>query len=119
VSEIHASDQFPETLEVVGEVRDADDPGSRPVSTSYHLDVISTSALRFRMDSLPLGTVLVGEGFFSENSLVLHYGSPDRRIIGCESFVAVGPDEMHTTGVLLADGVVVTRWLAHLERVRS
>jgi hypothetical protein len=117
VTEVHASEQFPETLRVEGEVRDAGDPAARPVRSAFHLEVASSNALRFRMDSLPLGTVLIGDGFFDQVSLVLRYASPERHLVGCETYVACGPGEMRSTGVLLADGVPVTSWLARLERV--
>ncbi len=117
VTEVHAAEQFPETLRIEGELRDAEDPAARPVCSSFHVDVASSTALRFRMDSLPLATVLVGDGFFDQVSLVLRYASPDRRFVGCESYVACGSSEIRSTGVLLADGVPVTSWLARLERV--
>lgn len=117
VTEVHSSEQFPETLRIEGEVRDAGDPSARPVRSTFHVDVATSHTLRFRMDSLPLGTVLVGDGFFDQHSLVIRYGSPDRRILGSETYVATGPNEMRSTGVLLVDGVAVTSWLARLERV--
>lgn len=117
VTEVHASEQFPETLTVDGEVRDAEDPTSRPVRSSYHLDVLARDRVRFRMDSLPLGTVLVGDGFFDEVVMLVRYASPDRHLIGVETYVGQGPNEMRATGVLLADGAPVTSWVARLERV--
>jgi hypothetical protein len=119
ITEVRSAEQFPETLRVQGEVRDATDPAARPVRSSYHIDVTSSMTLKFRMDSLLLGTVLVGDGFFDATSLVLRYASPDKRIVGCESYVARSEDEVRSTGVILADGVAVTSWLARLERVRS
>lgn len=119
VTEVHSSEQFPETLRVEGEIRDADDPGSRPVRSTFHVDVATASSVRFRMDSLPLGTVLVGDGRFDATSLVLRYGSPDKRIIGVETYVATSPGEMRTSGLVLVDGAPATMWLARLERVRG
>jgi hypothetical protein len=117
VTEVHSSEEFPETLRIEGEIREAANPTSRPVHSSFHLDVTSSSTVRFRMDSLPLGTVLVGQGFYDDFSLVLRYASPDRRIVGFESFVGCGPAEIRSTGVILADGSPVTSWLARLERL--
>jgi len=117
VTEVRPSDEFPETLRVDGEVRDVERPAARPVRSTYHLDLVGATAVRFRMDSLPLGTVLLGEGHFDDETLVLRYASPDRRILGVESFVSCGADRMRATGVLLADGAPVTAWLAALERV--
>ena len=119
VTEVHPSESFPETLQVQGEVRDAGSPAARPVRSTYHIDVAGPASVRFRMDSLPLGTVLTGEGYFDEHVLVIRYASPDRRIQGVESFVGVGPEELRATGVLLADGAPVTCWIARLERVGS
>jgi len=117
VTEVHASEEFPETLRVAGEVRDAGNPASRPVATSFHLDVVSTTTVRFRMDSLLLGTVLVGGGFYDNDAMVLRYTSPDSRILGFESYVRCGANAMRSTGALLVDGAPVTSWLGHLERV--
>jgi len=117
VTHVHAADEFPETLRVDGEIRDADDSESRPVLTTFHLEVVSRRAVRFRMDSIPLATVLTGQGFNDDFALVLHYSSPDQRIAGFESYVACGANEMRTAGVLVADGVRVTSWHARLERV--
>jgi hypothetical protein len=119
VTEVHASEQFPETLRIEGEIRDAGDPAARPVRSIYHVDVASSDTLRFRMDSLPLGTVLVGDGFYDGGSMVLRYASPDKRFQGSETYVACGPDEMRATGVIMADGVAVTSWIARLERVKA
>ena len=119
VTEVRPSESFPETLQVQGEVRDAGSPSARPVRSTYHLDVAGTTSVRFRMDSLPLGTVLTGEGYFDEHVLVVRYASPDRRIQGVESFVSAGSDEMRASGVLLADGAPVTCWIARLERVHD
>jgi hypothetical protein len=117
VTEVRPSDQFPETLTVAGEVRDADDSGARPVRSTYHLEVSGANIVRFRMDSLPLGTVLTGDGYFDDEALVVRYASPDRRIQGVETFVRRHDGELRTSGVLLADGAPVTAWLARLEKV--
>lgn len=119
VTEVHASEEFPETLRVEGEVREANDPAARPVCSTYYLDVTGHDRIRFRMNSQPLATVLVGEGFFDDISMVVHYSSPERRILGFESYVAGSTWEMRTSGVLLADGVVVTSWIARLERIEA
>ena len=119
VTEVRPSESFPETLQVQGEVRDAGSPSARPppVHSTYHLDVAGPASVRFRMDSLPLGTVLTGDGYFNDHVLVIRYASPDRRIQGVESFASAGPEEIRATGVLLADGAPVTCWIARLERV--
>ncbi len=117
VTETRTSEQFPETLRVEGEIRDAGNPGARPVRSAFHLDVVATDRVRFRMDSQPLGTVLVGGGHFDAVGMVVRYGSPDRRILGFESYVSVSADEIRYSGVLLADGAPLTSWLARLERV--
>ncbi|HPC83932.1 MAG TPA: hypothetical protein P5234_11000 [Thermoanaerobaculaceae bacterium] len=119
VTEVHSSEQFPETLRVEGEIRDAVDPTARPVHSTFHVDVVTSRSVRFRMDSLPLGTVLIGDGQYDATTLVLRYGSPDRRILGVETYVATVPGEMRTSGVLLVDGTPATMWLARLERVRG
>ncbi len=119
VTEVRAAEDFPETLRVEGEVRDADNPSARPVRSTYHLDVSGPTALRFRMDSLPLATVLTGDGHFDDHALVIRYTSPDRRIQGVESYVRCTDDEMHSTGVMLAEGAPLTSWVVRLERVRG
>jgi hypothetical protein len=116
-TEVVAHEQFPETLRVVGEVRDAGDPLSRPVATEFALDLAAPKHLRFHMDSIPLGTVLLGEGVWNPQVLLLTYGSPDRRILGSETYVAAGETSLFTSGILAVDGVVVTRWLAKLQRL--
>jgi len=119
VTQTSASEAFPETIEVRGEIRDADDPASKPVLSTFHLDVVSRYEVRFRMDSIPLGTVLLGYGCFDDHALVLQYASPDRRIVGFESFSCGGEGVLRATGVLLADGARVTSWLARLEKVAA
>lgn len=119
VTTVHAAEEYPETLRVQGEIRSAEDPGARPVHSSFHLDVVSSQTVRFRMDSLPLATVLVGEGHFDEDTMVIRYASPDRRIVGVETFVGPTSDDMRHAGVILADGSPVTSWIARLERVRG
>ena len=118
-TEVRAAEDYPETLQVEGEVRDADNATARPVRSTYHLDVSGPATIRFRIDSLPLATVLTGEGFFDEHVLVFRYASPDRRLQGVESYVRCGEDEMRATGVLLAEGAPVTSWLVRLERLRG
>lgn len=119
VTTVLAAEEYPETLRVEGEIRGLGDPGSRPVYSKFHLDVVSSQTVRFRMDSQPLATVLVGEGLYDDHVMVIRYASPDRRILGVETFVGVGRDEIRHAGVMLADGAPVTSWLARLERVRS
>jgi len=82
VTQTRASEAFPETIEVQGEIRDADDPTSKPVLSTFHLDVVGRQQVRFRMDSIPLGTVLLGRGFYDDAAMALQYASPDRRILG-------------------------------------
>lgn len=117
VTEVHPSEEFPESLRVDGEVRDVERLAARPVRSTFHLDVTGPSTVRFRMDSAPLGTVLTGEGYFDDDTLVLRYASPDRRILGVETFVRCASEQIRSTGVLMADGAPVTSWLATLERV--
>ncbi len=119
VTQTSASDAFPETIEVRGEIRDAEDPASKPVLSTFHLDVVSRRELRFRMDSIPLGTVLLGHGCFDDYALVLQYTSPDRRIVGFESYTQASDGRLRATGVLMADGARVTSWLALLEKVTT
>ncbi|MGQ9752272.1 MAG: hypothetical protein ACUVRE_06505 [Thermoanaerobaculaceae bacterium] len=114
---VTAHEQFPESLRVTGEVRDAEDAHSRPVTTEYVLDLVAPGRVRFHMDSIALGTVLVGQGVWTRELLLFHYASPDKRIFGNETVAASGEDLMHTSGILLVDGVPVTYWLAHLQRV--
>lgn len=117
-TEVKAHEEFPETLRVVGEVRDAGDSSSRPVATEFTLDLVAPGAVRFHMNSIPLGTVLLGAGAWNRELLQFHYSSPDKRILGVESYAVSGPDVLLTSGVMFADGVAVTWWLARLERVR-
>jgi hypothetical protein len=117
-TEVRAAEEFPETLRVEGEVRDAENPAAKPVRSTYHLDVAGSGAIRFRMDSLPLATVLTGEGHFDDAVLVFRYASPDRRLQGVETYVRCSEDEMRASGVLLAEGAPVTAWLVRLERLR-
>lgn len=117
-TEVKAHEEFPETLRVVGEVRDAEDSSSRPVATEFTLDLVAPGILRFHMNSIPLGTVLLGSGVWHRDLLQFHYASPDKRILGVESYAVSGPDVLLTSGVMFADGVAVTWWLARLERVR-
>jgi hypothetical protein len=119
VTEVRAAEEFPETLRVEGEVRDADNAAARPVRSTYHLDIAGAATIRFRMDSQPLATVLTGDGHFDDYVLIMRYASPDRRFQGVESYVRCGDDEMRATGVLLADGAPVTSWLVRLERLRG
>ncbi|NWF99959.1 MAG: hypothetical protein HXY19_03325 [Thermoanaerobaculaceae bacterium] len=119
VTQTRASEAFPETIEVQGEIRDADDPTSKPVLSTFHLDVVGRQQVRFRMDSIPLGTVLLGRGFYDDAAMALQYASPDRRILGFESYTSCGEGVLRTTGVLLADGALVTSWLAKLERIAA
>ncbi len=118
-TEVRAAEEFPETLQLEGEVRDADNPASRPVRSTYHLDVSGATTVRFRMDSLPLATVLTGEGYFDDHVLIVRYASPDRRLQGVESYVRCSEDEMRASGVLLAEGAPVMSWLVRLERLRG
>lgn len=117
-TEVQAHEEFPETLRVVGEVRDAEDSSSRPVATEFTLDLVAPGAVRFHMNSIPLGTVLLGAGAWNHELLQFHYSSPDKRILGVESYAVSRPDVLLTSGVMFADGVAVTWWLARLERVR-
>lgn len=115
---VASSEQFPEILRVVVELRRVGDSSRDDTqSSSYHLEMAGAAHVRFRMDSLALGTVLLGSGTFTDRSLTLTYLSPNRRYVGFESFVAVGGGELLATGSFLADGVVVKTWEVNLERV--
>lgn len=116
-TEVTPHEQFPETLRVRGVVRDADDPVARPVTTEFTLDLVAPGEVRFHMDSIPLGTVLVGGGVWSAVLLTIHYTSPDRRILGAETYAAESHEAVWTSGLLFADGALVTLWHARLERV--
>jgi len=115
---VASSEQFPEILKVGVELRRVGDSSRDDTqSSSYHLELAGASQVRFRMDSLALGTVLLGGGTFTDRSLILTYLSPNRRYVGFESFVGFGGGELLATGSFLADGVVVKTWEVHLERV--
>lgn len=114
---VTAHEQFHESLRVTGDVRDAEDPSSRPVTTEYVLELFAPGRVRFHMDSIALGTVLVGQGVWTQELLLFHYFSPDKRILGNETFSVVRKDLLHTSGILSVDGVPVTYWLAVLQRV--
>ncbi|MGC8917596.1 MAG: hypothetical protein ACP5NF_11535 [Thermoanaerobaculum sp.] len=116
-TEVTPHDQFPETLCVRGEVRGMDDPLARPVATEFTLDLVAPGRIRFHMNSIPLGTVLVGGGVWSSVLLTIHYASPDKRILGAETYAAESQDVVWTSGLLAADGALVTLWHARLERV--
>jgi len=101
---VTATDQFPEILQVSVELRKVGDASySQPQTTYYHLEIVAASQVKFRMDSIALGTILAGGGCFTRRTLTLTYLSPDRRYVGFGSFVA--------------DGTLVKTWEVQLERV--
>ena len=97
--------------------RVGDGSRSQAQSSSYHLELVGTSQVKLRMDSVALGTVLLGAGTFTDCSLTLTYLSPDRRYVGFESYIVVGEGNLVACGSFVADGVVVKTWEVQLERV--
>ncbi len=115
---VTASEQFPEILQASVEMRPTGGAGrGQAECSSYHLELVGATQVRYRMDSMALATVLVGGGSCTERSLILTYGSTERRVVGFESFVALTPDELLACGSFVAEGVVVKTWEVHLERV--
>lgn len=115
---LRSSGEFPEILEVSVELRELGE-GSYPHAelSNYHLEIVGSGQVRFRMDSIALGTILAGGGSFTQRSLTLAYLSPDRRFVGFEAFTAINRDEVITCGSFLADGAIVKTWEVQLERV--
>jgi len=115
---VRTTDQFPEILQVSVELREVGDSSySQPQNTYYHLEIAGAARVSFRMDSIALGTILVGEGSYTRRSLILSYLSPDRRYVGFESFTVVGERELLACGSFVADGTPVKTWEVVLERV--
>ena len=115
---VRAADEFPEILEVTVELRELGEGShASSESSSYRLEIAAAQRVRFRMDSIALGTLLAGVGTFTERTLVLTYASPDRRFVGFEAFTALSPEEVVTAGSFVADGAVVRTWEVTLERV--
>jgi len=115
---ITASPEFPELFEAAVELRELGDSSySQPQSSFYHMEIVGTNQIRFRMDSVALGTTLVGGGSFSSRCLILTYLAPDGRYTGFESFTAVGEGELVACGSFVADGTIVKTWEVQLERV--
>ena len=116
---VAATEQFPEVLQISVELREvgSSSHSHQTQSTYYHLEIAGSSQVRFRMDSIALGTILTGGGSFTDRSLVLTYVSPDRRYTGFESFSVVRRGELLACGSFVADGVLVKTWEVKLERV--
>lgn len=115
---IKTTEQFPEILQVAVELREIGGrTPSQPQSTFYHLEIVGTSRVKFRMDSIALGTILVGEGSFTSQSLILSYLSPDRRYVGFESFTVQSSSDVLACGSFIADGAPVKTWEVGLESV--
>lgn len=111
--------RFPEILRVGIELSEvARDRSAPSQATSYHLEIVGDRQVRFRMDSDALSTILIGEGSFSEKSIILTYSSPNRVYSGYESFIASGDSEIVTCGCFLANGVPVNTWEVCLEAIR-
>ncbi len=115
---VHAAPEFPEILEVTVELRELSGIGrGRPERSTYRLEIAPGRRVRFRMDSLALGTLLSGGGAFTDRTLTLTYTSPDARFVGFEAFTAITQDEVITAGSFVAEGAVVKTWEVVLERV--
>jgi hypothetical protein len=118
VAVVRAIPRFPEVLHVSVELSEIARHGTAPSqASSYHLELVGDRRLRFRMDSDVLGTILLGEGTFSERSIILSYQSPNRIYSGYESFIAVSQNEIVTCGCFLADGITVNTWEVSLEAI--
>lgn len=115
---VTATPEFPELFEVAVELREVGDSSySHPQNSFYHLEIVGGNQIRFRMDSVALGTILVGGGSFSPRAIVLTYLTPSGRYTGFESFTVVGHDELVACGSFVADGTIVKTWEVQLERV--
>lgn len=115
---VRTTEQFPEILQVSVELREIGDASySQPQNTYYHLEIVGASKVSFRMDSIALGTILVGEGSYTRRSLILSYLSPDRRYVGFESFTVMSEREVLACGSFVADGTPVKTWEVVLESV--
>lgn len=115
---LRSSDEFPEILEVSVELRELGERSySHSEHSSYRLEIVGAGLVRFRMDSIALGTILAGGGSFTDHSLTLTYLSPDRRFVGFEAFTAISRNEVVTCGSFVADGSIVKTWEVQLERV--
>jgi len=115
---VRADGEFPEVLDVTVELREVGHASyTAPQTTSYHLEIVGDRRVRFRMDSISLSAMLVGEGTFSHRALVLGYGSHDRRYAGFESFVQEKDGSIVACGCFSADGVTVKTWEVTMEPV--
>ena len=115
---IQTSDSFPELLEVSVELRELGEHSYRPTqASSYHLEIVGTTQVRFRMDSIALGTVLTGEGVFTDRSLTMAYRSPDRAFAGFEVYTVVSTEQLLACGSFVADGTLVKTWEVVLDKV--
>ena len=115
---LRSSEEFPEILEVSVELRELGEKSSSHAEhSSYRLEIVGAGRVRFRMDSIALGTILAGGGSFTDRSMTLTYLSPDRRFVGFEAFTALGRNEVITSGSFIADGSIVKTWEVQLERV--
>jgi hypothetical protein len=115
---VQADGEFPEVLDVTVELREVGEASySAPQATNYRLEIVGDRRVRFRMDSISLSTMLIGEGTFTNRALVLGYRSHDRRYAGFESFVYSDDNTIMACGCFAADGVTVKTWEVLMEPV--
>lgn len=118
IATVRAEAQFPEILQVTVELQEVGEISYAPAqTTSYHLEIFGERRVKFRMDSISLGTVLIGEGAYTSRSLTLGYRSPEGRYTGFESFVRLQPGRLIACGSFMADQVSVKTWEVLMERV--
>jgi len=118
IATVRAEPQFPEILQVTIELQEVGEISYSPAqTTSYHLEIFGDRRIKFRMDSISLGTVLMGEGAYTARTLTLGYRSPEGRYTGFESFVELEPGKVIACGGFMADQVSVKTWEVLLERV--
>ncbi len=115
---VRASESFPELLEVTVELRELGEHSYRPMqATTYHLEISGTNQVRFRMDSIALGTVLTGSGVFTDRSLTMNYHSPDSTFAGFEVYTVAATRQILTCGSFVANGILVKTWEVVLDKV--
>lgn len=115
---VRTDGEFPEVLDVTVELREVGHASySQPQATTYRLEIVGDRRVKFRMDSISLSTILVGEGTFSNRAMVLGYRSHDHRYAGFESFVIQENGKLMACGCFAADGVTVKTWEVAMEPV--
>ncbi len=118
IATLRAEAQFPEILQVTVELQELGEISYSPAqTTSYHLEIVGDRRIKFRMDSISLGTVLLGDGAYTPRSLTLGYRSPEGRYTGFESFVELEPGRIIACGGFMAEQVSVKTWEVMMERV--